>query len=109
MNWMTSFNRKKHQRRINSCVRRINENIKNDDLWQGRFVIRQVGSPQFVIYEDRSGADLYRVQFKITDKVTGAVAYSNYKSGNEWCFFDGSDIWHFANDTIIKWREEYNF
>ena len=109
MNWMYSHNRKKHQRRMNRCVRAVNENIENDSLWQGRFVIRQVGSPQFVEYEDHSGADLYYIQLKITDKITGAVQYSDYKSGNEWCFFDGSKIWWFANDAIIKWREEYNF
>ena len=51
--WMTSFNRKKHQRRMNKYVRELNKNIANDDLWRGRFVIRQEGNPGFYIYEDK--------------------------------------------------------
>ena len=67
MYWLTSFNRKKHQRRMNRFVRAINKNIANDDLWRGRFVVKQVGTPYFYIYEDKSGAELQNVHLVITD------------------------------------------
>ena len=34
-------NRKKYQREVNRIVRKWNQSIKNDWLWDGRFVLRQ--------------------------------------------------------------------
>ena len=104
---MYSHNRKKHQRRINRYVRMMNENLRNDPLWKGRFVVSQVGPTYFKQYEDGSGAELY-VTLQIFDKNTGDYTQKT-KSGNEWCRRNGTDLWWFVNDTIIKWREEYDF
>ena len=105
--WMTSFNRKKHQRRMNKYVRELNKNIANDDLWRGRFVIRQEGNPGFYIYEDKSGAEMPHVHLVITDLKTGK-RYDNWDSDNGWCHFNGSHIWEFANKAITEifdvWR-----
>ena len=106
--WMTSFNRKKHQRRMNKYVREINKNITNDDLWRGRFVIRQKDNPGFYIYEDKSGAEMPHVHLVITDLKTGAK-YDKWDTDNGWCHFNGSHIWEFANKAITEifdvWRK----
>lgn len=107
MSWMHSHNRRKHQRRINRYVRMMNKNLKNDSLWQGRFVVSQVGPTYFEQYEDGSGAELY-VTLQVFDKNTGDYAQKT-KSGNEWCWYNGTNLWWFVNNTIIKWREEYDF
>ena len=107
--WLTSFDRKKHQRCVNRYVRALNKNIANDDLWRGRFVIRQVGSPSFVIYPDKSGAELYGVHLVITDLKTGQI-YGKYHDGNGWTHFGGACIWEFANYAITEifdvWRTD---
>ena len=38
---MKSHNRKNHQRWFNQYVRYINKNIEEDDLWLGRFCVKQ--------------------------------------------------------------------
>ncbi len=105
--WLTSFNRKKHQRRMNKYVRELNKNIANDDLWRGRFVIRQEGNPGFYIYEDKSGAEMPHVHLVITDLKTGD-RYDRWGTDNDWCHFNGSRIWEFANKAITEifdvWR-----
>ena len=50
MMWLTSMNKKRHQREINRLIRKINKSIEKDELWNGRFCIKQVGSPQWYIY-----------------------------------------------------------
>lgn len=61
--------RKKYQRRLNKIIRAINQNIANDDLWRGRFVIHQKAS-WFREYEDHSGGYLI-FQVVLYDKKTG--------------------------------------
>ena len=68
--WITSLNKKKHQRAMNALVRDMNKNIATDDLWRGRFYVRQIYAPQWYIYNDRSGAELF-VHLKFYDKKTG--------------------------------------
>lgn len=41
---MLTLNRKKRQRHFVHYLRQINDNVKNDDLWRGRFEMRQVGA-----------------------------------------------------------------
>ena len=35
------INRKKYQREVNKIIKKWNQSIKNDWLWNGRFVLRQ--------------------------------------------------------------------
>ena len=56
--WLTSQNRKVHQRAMNKLIRDMNNNIKNDDLWLGRFYAKQIDS-DWQLYKDGSGAELY--------------------------------------------------
>ena len=55
--WLTSMNKKKHQRAINRAVRSFNKQLEQDNLWLGRFIVLQYeDSPQWRKYEDGSGA-----------------------------------------------------
>ena len=41
---MKTLDRKKAQRRVNHVIREINDGILKDNLWNGRFYIRQLAS-----------------------------------------------------------------
>lgn len=102
---LKSMNRKKYKRAVNKLVRTFNQDIQNDWLWNGRFVISQEWS-RFQSFDDHSGA-LYYVGLVITDKKTG------YKQYN---YFDNYDIewhmWSWANKCITDdwkvWDENPN-
>ena len=94
-----SKNRKTHQRMMNTVMRRVNRNIEKDDLWRGRFVVRQVFS-SFYQYEDKSGYDLY-VVLQFRDKRTGQT-YEIADSANSFCFLGGSKIYYEMNKFITE-------
>ena len=66
---MISHNRRKHQRQLNALCRRWNNNIKNDTLWRGRFVVEQV-STRMWWFDDKSGGIMQCV-LRFRDKKTG--------------------------------------
>ena len=70
-NYPTSLNRKKHQRWVNKQMRKLNKLIEQDELWLGRFVVRQ-SQGQFVRYPDRSGGYMW-LTFEFIDKKTGTT------------------------------------
>lgn len=51
--WMLTTKPKKIQRRINSVLRAMNQNIERDELWLGRFYCRQK-SISYIKSEDKS-------------------------------------------------------
>ena len=61
--------RKKAQANINHIVRNINKNIREDDLWLGRFEMRQIDCA-WERFSDGSGGMLY-VVLRCLDKGTG--------------------------------------
>lgn len=103
----TSHNRKVHQRALNHCVRRMNQALIDDDLWQGRFFIRQKQS-QFRPYEDGSGADLYII-LEMCDRKTG-ITTTIGNSANHYITWNGSHFFWAMNDFIIEnckvWENE---
>jgi hypothetical protein len=109
--WLTSQNKKRHQRAINKMVHTMNRNLEQDDLWCGRFVIRQVGSPEWLRYEDGSGAELY-VKLKFIDRATGRY-YVGRHSVNGWRGLraTGWRIWELMNWLITDhwnvWQEDF--
>ena len=109
MRWLTSKNKKRHQREINRLVREANKSIEKDDLWNGRFCIKQIESPQWRVYEDKSGAE-YFVHLKFIDKCTGrywiqAETVNHWRSsfGNGWRLWDKMN-W-FIVDHLDVWNE----
>ena len=107
-NWLNSNNRQKHQRRINHFMRLMNKNIENDNLWRGRFVVRQ-SCAQWLPYEDNSGWELY-VGLKFIDKKTGYTYQYPMRSVNSICWGNAYRIWEKMNDFIIEkcqvWEKE---
>ena len=79
-----------------------------DHLWKGRFYVRQIDSPQWEIFEDKSGGMLY-VHFRVFDKVTGKTLDSKWETVNHW--INSSDLFWFVNNFIIDdvkvWEEEW--
>ena len=107
--WLTSKNRKTHQRALNRMIRAFNKSLEQDDLWCGRFVVRQYeDSPQWCRYRDGSGAELW-VKLKFIDRATGRY-YVGAHTVNEWCSFNGSRIRRLMNWLITRhwdvWQED---
>ena len=106
--WLTSMNKKRHQREINRLVRQANKSIEKDDLWNGRFCIKQVESPQWHVYEDKSGAE-YFVHLKFIDKCTGRY-WIQAETVNRWRGSSGSGwrIWIKMNRFIVEHCNVWN-
>lgn len=97
--WKYSQHRKVHQRALNKYVRAINENIKNDELWRGRFYLRQKEF-YFYSYEDHSG--WYGVVvLEAIDLKTGQTKEICSRV-NELIMWEGHDIWLFMNNFIVE-------
>ena len=103
---------KKVQRRVNALIKRQNKALAADELWLGRFYIRQLCRDVWR-FEDGSGA-MVSFLFEIADKKTGKrdiVRLDNYelrvafrRGGGSWKLFEA------LNDFIIKrvdvWAED---
>ena len=77
------MNRKKYQREVNKIVRKWNQSIKNDWLWDGRFVLRQRAA-YFLPFDDKSGAE-FNVWLEFTDTKTDAKEIKNFNNYDlEW-------------------------
>lgn len=96
--WLTSKNRKRHQREMNKLMRLMNQNIENDDLWRGRFYVRQVAA-QWYEYEDKSGAELW-VVLRFIDKKTGFY-WETAETVNHWRWVNGNHLWWAMNNFIV--------
>ena len=105
--WLTSKNRKRHQREMNKLMKSMNRNIENDDLWRGRFCVRQVAA-QWHEYEDKSGAEL-RVILRFIDKKTGFY-WETTETVNHWRWVNGNKLWWTMNEFIVErvnvWSED---
>lgn len=98
-----STNRKKYKRAANAIVRKLNKEIKNDWLWDGRFVMKQ-DCAFFYPYEDKSGGQ-YVVHLIFKDTKTGREEYADFNNYEiDW------RIWEWANKCITEywdvWRED---
>lgn len=108
--WLTSKNRKVHQRAMNKLVRVMNKNIEKDDLWNGRFVVKQEAA-QWYLYEDGSGAELF-VVLRFIDRCTGRH-YEVAEIVNHWRGprAHGGRLWEKMNWFIVEhcevWDEEF--
>lgn len=105
--WIYSGNRKKHQRKMNKLVRDLNKNIELDNLWRGRFYIRQVAT-QWYQYSDKSGYELW-VVLELRDRKTGK-AKQIAETVNHWNMWHGSKLFWEMNTFIVEdvdvWSED---
>lgn len=61
--------RKQYQKKLTAALKGVNREIKKDNLWLGRFEIRQ-GETHFSKWDDNSGGILY-CKIRLVDKATG--------------------------------------
>lgn len=92
----SGLNRRKHQRKVNKLVRQLNNNIKNDWAWLGRFEMRQIHS-DFIIFADKSGAYL-SCYFEIIDKLSAQRKLIRIEENQ----FMEYDLWRSMNDFITE-------
>lgn len=119
---MLTVNRKKRQRRFVRYLRQINKNVMDDDLWRGRFEMRQVDAEWLthsfrgITSDGREFFDPYGVliaKVKIKDKLTGKTE-EYVVNTNITDRLEGYDLWRFMNDFInsipeaIQQSREYN-
>lgn len=106
MKWLTSGNMKVHQRKMNKMVRDLNENIEKDDLWRGRYIMRQKAAYREV-YPDGSGAELW-VRMEMLDRQTGRTE-TFCDTVNHFYMWNGGGLWREMNDFIVDtckvWEE----
>lgn len=98
---------RKIQRKVNKIVRKLNKQIEDDELWKGRFYIRQV-KRYMRPYYDRSGID-DAFLFEMYDKKTGMKQLSNrwysyfvLKTFNKLTW----DLNNFIVDYVKVWQED---
>ena len=74
----------------------------------GRFYIKQIESPQWYIYEDKSGAE-YFVHLKFIDKCTGRY-WVQADTVNRWrgSFGNGWLIWSKMNWFIVEYLDVWS-
>ena len=71
---------KRDQKKINKWVRVFNKNLREDELWRGRFYIHQKCIYEYHTFADGSGGIL-GIAFSLNDRKTGMskeVYFSNY-------------------------------
>lgn len=104
---------KKVQRKVNSLVAEYNKSLIKDELWLGRFYVRQLRRDVYK-FEDGSGA-VVSFLFELGDKKTGIrdlCRFDNYElhvnEGDSAA--TGWKLGEAINDFIIKevqvWKEE---
>ena len=85
---------------MNALIRKINKCIEEDDLWQGRFFIRQYSADEFYKYEDNSGGTLY-VTLRFYDKED--MKYQEYCGDTcVICHLNGARLWWTMNEFITE-------
>ena len=95
---------KKEQRRVNKTIKDWNKSLNKDNLWQGRFQLRQVA--RYVArYEDGSGFEIH-YDVAIADKKSGnyiVVRASQWQIERGWRFW--SQVNNFIIEDIKVWDE----
>lgn len=106
---ITSLKIKKYIRSANRVAKTINASIAEDELWRGRFVMRQKKF-QFYQYDDKSGLHV-TFWYEFEDLKTGQKKI--YLFNNLEMDFNGpflSHIWWAMNSFIVEycdvWRED---
>ena len=95
--------RKKAQHIINKNIRAINKNIEKDNLWRGRFIMRQIDA-RWEAFEDGSGGELFVTVLMIDKRTerTKTVYFDNYD--HPWRYFEAMN--NFIVDDCAVWEKE---
>ena len=89
--------RKKQQRKLNKTIKEVNQRMKDDSLWRGRFQIKQLRSDYRPFPRDYCDYGNFCVELEFVDKKTGRTKRS-------WChpplFFENY-IYTLLNNFIV--------
>lgn len=96
--WMNSTNRKKHQRRLNRYIRKVNKRI-SDDIFGDRFYIHQKEA-YWTKYEDNSGGKLFVVLELVDKKYNKTLTFAD--GDNHLCHWGGTELFLKMNNWIIE-------
>lgn len=100
--------RKKQQRKINKIIKEVNQRMKDDSLWRGRFQIKQLRSDYRPFPRDYSDYGNFYVELEFVDKKTGKTKRSWYQSLS--LFENHIYVLLLLNDFIVfccnVWREK---
>lgn len=99
--------RKKYQRAFNKKVRAMNANIKSDNLWKGRFEMRQKDA-YFEQFSDGSGGILVTFM-RVYDKRTHyykdfKIEFAPYLHFNDWHLWEAMN--RFITEDAKVWEED---
>lgn len=99
------MNKKKLHRKVNAYVKTINKNIYNDELWKGRFIIREYHF-QAISYGFNDFTEYFR--FILIDKQTSKTKITGWYSSFQ--ILTLNCLWLDMNDFITKdidvWKEK---
>ena len=70
--------RKKQQRKVNKIIKEVNQRMKDDSLWRGRFQIKQLRSDYRPFPRDYCDYGNFYVELEFIDKKTGKTKRSWY-------------------------------
>ena len=95
--------RKKYQKNLASALKKVNRGIKRDELWLGRFEVRQ-GETHFLKWDDNSGGILF-CRMRVFDKATGYYKDYRFEYSGKYCDWK---LWKMVNSFITvdcaTWR-----
>lgn len=95
--------RKQYQKNLTSALKEVNREIKKDNLWFGRFEIRQ-GETHFLKWDDNSGGILF-CRMRAFDKATGYYKDYRFEYSGKYCDWK---VWQIVNKFITQdcavWR-----
>ena len=100
---MASHNRRNHQRWFNQYCRYVNKVIIDDELWLGRFCIKQLRS-DIHWFEDGSGG-VMAAEILMRDKKTG-ITRSRWYTGLDMSWKFWWDFNNFIIEDCKVWEEE---
>ena len=100
---MGSHKRKNHQRWFNQYCRYVNKVMKEDELWLGRFCVKQLRSDMHW-FEDNSGG-VMAAEILMRDKKTG-ITKSKWYSGLDMSWKFWFDLNNFIVEDCKVWEEE---
>ena len=99
---MISRNRRNHQRWFNQYCRYVNRRMEEDDLWLGRFEVKQFAT-EMEWFEDKSGGLMY-AKLCMYDKKTGTYRIKWYSGLDmNWKFWE--DFNNFIINDCKVWEE----
>lgn len=86
-----SQERKKHKRYMNRLIRGVNKELVEDEMFNGRFSVRQLESAWF--------NDLYYVRLELRDSLTGITRQTSWIRAT---FLGARNLFNQLNEFIIE-------